>query len=323
MTTRRGLAVLLTGGLLAAVCALDPVARADGLANTDAVPRLVHYEGTLEKDGAGVTGDVPMIFRVFDGSNPVWNEQQTVKVFSGRFSVLLGVTSAASANGLAGAISAADDLYLGVALVVDGAEVTLTNRQRFTPAPFALWTAAATTLKVGANVEVYGPDVKFQPHPDRGDGGRVLSHYFNDQLVLNFNGDFAGGVVVDDPPAPGTAKSLTVNGPAHVSGALSAAGEVQAQAGLEVTGAATVSSDLTVSGVTKLGLVVKSCPGTGACPCPAGTTLIGGGGDCAGSAFLHESYPVASENRWHVYCNEGGSAKPPDGSYAICARVGP
>jgi len=327
MNRRRDLTLLLACGLLAAVLAAPQAALADGLANTDTVPRLVHYEGTLEKDGAAVTGDQPMIFRIFDGANPVWNESQTVKVYAGRFSVLLGSTSATSASNLASTISAADDLYLGVALVVDGSEVTLTNRQRFTPVPFSLWTTSTATLKVGANIEISGTDVKFQPHAERGDGGRALVHGTNDTLTLNYNGDFSGGVTIGDPPDPSTSKSLYVNGPTHVSGVLSAAGEVQAQGGLYVTGAAdvsgaaTVGGNLTVSGTAKLGLTVKNCPGTGTCVCPAGTTIIGGGGDCGGSAFLHESYPVAAENRWQVYCNQNGAVAP-DGSYAICARIG-
>ena len=308
-----------TWSALAAVAAIlvSPLgARADGLANTDAVPRLVHYEGTLERDGAAVTGDVSMVFRIFDGSNPVWNEPQTVKVYAGRFSVLLGSSSAASANSLASAIAAADDLYLGVSLVVEGAEVTLTNRQRFTPVPYSLWTTAATTLKVGAGLDVYGPDVKFQTHPDRGDGGRALSHYFSDRLYLNFDGDFAGGVIIGDPPDPSTAPSLQVNGPTTLAGTATVNGALTANDDASVAG------DLTVTGMARLGLTTVTCVGTGSCPCPAGTALIGGGGDCTGNAFLHESYPSTAENRWQVYCRENGGPVAPEGSYAICARLG-
>jgi hypothetical protein len=325
--TLKQLATGFVGAVTAFVLFVGVGALADGNPATDGVPRVIHYTGTLERDGAAHNGTATMLFRVFDGNTEAWSETQTVQVYAGRFSVLLGSTTATSANNLSEAINDADDLYLGVTLKLEQGDVVLTNRQRFTPAPFSLWTASASGLKVGGALEIYGPDVTFKAHPDRGDGGRAIVHGTSDSLQLNFGGDLSGGVVIGDPPDPSTAKSLFVNGPTHVSGALSAAGEVQAQGNLAVTGTttltgnATASHDLTVTGTAHLGLTVVHCPGTGACSCPAGTALIGGGGDCTGNAFLHESYPWVSENRWQVYCRDGGPV-PPDASFAICARVG-
>ena len=48
---------MLVGGL---------TALADSNPATDQVPRLIPYQGTLEKDGVAVTGQVPLTFSIFD-----------------------------------------------------------------------------------------------------------------------------------------------------------------------------------------------------------------------------------------------------------------
>jgi len=180
------------GAVVALVLVIGVRALADGNPATDGVPRLIHYTGTLEKDGGVVNATLPMTFRVYDGNTEVWSETQTVQVFSGRFSVLLGSTTAQSAKNLETTIDNADDLSLGITLSSDGADVVLTNRQRFTPAPMALWTTAAANFKVAGEVNggltINGGDndgtyatlkLKSGPQTLLADG--------NDHLYLNLN----------------------------------------------------------------------------------------------------------------------------------------
>ncbi len=186
---------------------------ADSNPTTDSVPRLVPYQGTLEKDGAPFNGPIQMVFRLFDGAtaaNPVWEEEQTVTVYAGRFSVLLGSTTAQSASSLATALTAADDQYLGITLLTEAGDTPLGNRQRFVPVPYALWTTAATSFRVNGKLSVYGPDIEFTSHPDRGDGGRAVVHSTGDSLTLNFAGDFAGGTKVQGGTVTSAGPALQV-----------------------------------------------------------------------------------------------------------------
>jgi hypothetical protein len=193
------------GAVTAFVLFVGVGALADGNPATDGVPRTIHYSGTLERDGAATNGAATMVFRVYDGSSEVWSETQAVQVYAGRFSVLLGSTTLVSAKNLETAINNADDLYLGITLKTDQGDVVLTNRQRFTPAPFALWSTAATNFKVAGEVTqrltVNGGDVTdaldgFTLRLKNGnqtlvaDGNEIDS---NDTLYLNSNSK--GGVV--------------------------------------------------------------------------------------------------------------------------------
>jgi hypothetical protein len=149
----------LAGGFVAMVFASGMTAWADGNPGTDGVPRVIPYQGTLEKDGAGVTGQVQMTFRIFDGagaSTAAWTEVLPVEIYAGRFQALLGSTSTTSGTNLAKAINNADDLYLGVSVTTGTGEVPLSNRQRFLPVPYAMWSTAATDFKVGKNLTVDG-----------------------------------------------------------------------------------------------------------------------------------------------------------------------
>ena len=145
----------LVGSLMTAFLVTAVTAIADGNPATDQVPRLIHYTGTLERDGGAFTGDLPMTFTVYDGADDVWSETQHVSVYAGRFSVMLGATAGGAS--LSQVVGGADDLYLEIGLDTngdeEGGEVTLANRQRFLPAPFALWTTAATNFRVHGVVE--------------------------------------------------------------------------------------------------------------------------------------------------------------------------
>ena len=267
------------GAVTAFVLFVGVRALADGNPATDSVPRLVHYTGTLERDGAAVNGALSMTFRVYDGATEAWSETQSVQVYAGRFSVLLGAASAQSAKNLETAIDNADDLYLGITLAADGGDVVLTNRQRFTPAPMALWTTAATNFKVAGQVNgglvVSGSDndgtvaalkLKNGDQTLLADGNEIDS---NGPLYLNANSKnpvYLGGnavvkgydvQIVPNDPAPrgdgGRAlvqepgEVLTVNYGGEFAGGVKVSSSLRVTGALE-SGALTANGDLTAHG---------------------------------------------------------------------------
>ena len=298
-------------------------ALADGNPATDQVPRLVPYQGTLEKDGVAVTGQVQMTFGIFDGATsttPAWTEKLAVNVYSGRFMALLGSTTVASATNLAKAIANADDLYLRVTLNNASGDVALSNRQRFLPTPFAIWATASTNLQatsinaptgnpltlnnttktevqVGGNIRLKGYDVTLSPWDSgpRGDGGRALVLDTGDTLAVNFSGDFAGGV--------------------RMEGAV------------KMTGSLTVPT-ATVSTRLDVGVVAHHCDG-GAwdCVCPAGNYTMSGGFMCPDHTSGVMSYPTPDPQYgymtgWHATCqNTSGTEVQPSTVWVMCARI--
>ncbi|MBI5493463.1 MAG: hypothetical protein HY904_00450 [Deltaproteobacteria bacterium] len=156
-------AVLLA--LLATLPAVSTLADSDPA--TDDVVNLFPYTGILEKDGAGVSGVVVMRFSLYDalGTAPLWFETQSVDVYRGRFTALLGLcdrTPAACPGGDADPVAIddviqfADDLQLGIVLNPGPSEVVLQNRKRFLPVPYAVWTRAASSLQVARDLAVGG-----------------------------------------------------------------------------------------------------------------------------------------------------------------------
>jgi hypothetical protein len=60
-----------------------------------AVPGTINYQGLLEEDGVPVDGSRDVTFRIYDagqGGSILWEEQQTVALVDGLFSVVLGST---------------------------------------------------------------------------------------------------------------------------------------------------------------------------------------------------------------------------------------
>ena len=159
---------------LAALCAallLSPAAAyADGDPTTDAVPRLLPYQGMLELDGRPVhaTGDAALhlLFALYaapDADQPVYQQPITVEVYSGRFIANIGPTGQGPDGGeraIVDVIAAADDLSLGITLLGDPADPTddipLQNRQRIHATPYAMWSTTATNLSVAARLDVAG-----------------------------------------------------------------------------------------------------------------------------------------------------------------------
>ena len=161
---------LLVGLLLGAALTTGWSVMADGNPATDTVPRLLPYQGVLEMNGEPVnaTGDdaIAVRFSLYvgpDAETPVYNQDARLEVFSGRFTTSMGPTGV-DANGdpvaIADVIRGADDLHLGITLLGSEGDpsddVVLTNRQRLTATPYAMWTTSATDLAVARNAIVNG-----------------------------------------------------------------------------------------------------------------------------------------------------------------------
>ena len=157
------LAASFAGGAFATVLQ----AFADGDPSTDAVPRIVPYQGVLELNGQPVNAvgeqAVSIRFELFDGAEaeaPVYSQSLAVEVYGGRFTAGIGPTDD-SGIAIADVIAGADDLHLGMTLLnqLDNPEddVTMANRQRILASPYAMWSTTATHFVVGNSLTVAGP----------------------------------------------------------------------------------------------------------------------------------------------------------------------
>ena len=283
------------GGVIAIALAHAVTALADGNPAIDQVPKLIPYQGTLEKDGTGVTGQVPMTFSLFDGSTATtaaWTEKQTVNVFAGRFLAMLGSTSATSATNLTKTLTNADDVYLAVTLNTAAGDVPLSNRQRFLPVPYALWTTAATNFNVGRDLTV-------------GHAATVWS----DLTVGGMSAGSEGNLWV------GNAGGHTAIFNQEISGAPSL--HLTSSSGVIVA-----NVDLQVLGKARLGRTINQCSSANSCACSSGFPL-GGGAACNGTDYLHASHPTAAGDGWYGECRDisSHSVTTTASTYVVCARV--
>jgi len=289
------LAIVLGSSLTTAILVGGFTALADSNPATDQVPRLIPYQGTLEKDGVAVTGQVPMTFSIFDGASATsaaWTEKQAVNVFAGRFMAMLGSTSATSATSLGKTINNADDLYLTVTLNNASGDVALSNRQRFLPVPYALWTTAATNFNVGRDLNV-----------------AHAATVWSDLTVGGTSAGSEGNLWV------GNAGGHTAIYNQEISGS----------PGLQLTsnsGVIVAKVDLQVLGKAKLGRTINQCSSTNSCACSSGFPL-GGGAACNGTDYLHASHPTAAGDGWYGECRDisSHSVTTTASTYVICARV--
>lgn len=242
-------------------------ASADGVAATDSVPRRIAYNGTLEFDGRPYNGTAELRFSVFDGATAAtaaWTEEylgsNAVAVYEGAFEVQLG----SLASNLDAIVAGADDLYLAVAVRdADGIWVELAGRQRFTPAPFALWAvrgsdfAVNRDLSVARNADIVGTL--------RGRGATTLDSTLNvtgattlaGATTLNGATSINNTLTTSSTASVGT--NLTVNGTSTlrgntaVTGTLSSTGNASfgttnVSGSFSTTGGATIGGGLGISG---------------------------------------------------------------------------
>jgi len=144
----------LGGSLTTAALLMTFLASADGDIRTPDVGTLVPYEGRLDKDGVAVDDDVELTFRLWDGTTIRWSERRTVSVVAGRFAVLLGDTSASSADALTTAFDGADALELEVVVHEVGGDVVLSGRKPLSVAPYALLAGAGLDVDLGGDLVV-------------------------------------------------------------------------------------------------------------------------------------------------------------------------
>lgn len=160
----RTLVAAFTGGLVVLALGTAASALAETTVPVDAVPRQIPYSGTIEKDGVGLSDDVTLRFSLYDApdaaANLLWTQDLKVPVYAGHFTAVLGSLDDAKAAALTTTVTSAKELYLGIDIVLDKEKdtlVKLSNRQRFLPAPYALWTTAATNFTVASGLTVGGP----------------------------------------------------------------------------------------------------------------------------------------------------------------------
>ena len=108
-------------------------------------PQLINYQGSIQQDGTPLTGEVNIIFSIFDaetaGTN-LWSENQSgINVASGVFQVMLGSVTAFPAD----LFSNDGERYLEVS--VEG--TVLTPRSKFTSVAYALTAQMAEEVKAG------------------------------------------------------------------------------------------------------------------------------------------------------------------------------
>lgn len=213
-----------------------PFANADARRDTETVPRVIAYSGTIERDGNAVSVVVPMRFTLSNqGGTPIWSEERSalpsrtcsgvadcaVQVYSGSFSVMLGQYAPLTA-----VVLDAEDVYLSIA-VHDGTDwVDLRGRQQITPTPYALWSLSGTDMSIGGDLAV--------------------------AQTLDVDGS------VDVLGAASLRGGATINGGATVNGAATMNNGATINDGLTVNGNTRLNNELTVSGSTSLAAMSAS-----------------------------------------------------------------
>lgn len=243
----------IAGVAFAGSLAWLPTATADSRRDTETVPRVIAYTGTLERDGSGLTVTAGLRFSLSTADSAVvWTEERSalatkscasaadcsVQVHNGAFSVMLGQYVALSDD-----ILDAEDLYLSIA-VYDGATwVNLAGRQRITPTPYAMWSLGSTDLSVGGDLAVSQTATVSGTLDVTGAstlrGGTTL----NGGATINGGATVNGNATFNNPVT--LQSSATVNGAATLNGATAVNNT------LSVSGAATLSSTLAVTGQTQ------------------------------------------------------------------------
>ncbi len=202
--------------------------------------RSVPFRGQLERNGAAVNGTLDMVFKFYttpSAGSPIANSDvnlQDVPVYGGTFVVALPLSDA---------VLDASEAYIEVS--VDG--VPLAGRQRLYAAPYAMRGRSDGKFKAD-NIEVRGSDLVLGTHDGRSVGNRTgqraLVHYTDsdDQLVVNFGGDFEGGTKVDS--------NLEVDGDLSTLGSASLGGDTSIGGNTSIGGDATITGATTIGGLT-------------------------------------------------------------------------
>ncbi len=145
------------------------------LLHAQLVPGLISYQGKVTDNlgtglGTGAAINRKMLFRIYDNANPgsgslLWSEEQTVTLFNGEFSVILGQGALPSNGEGPNPKPSLLDVFNGteryLELVVDGgdnaftgADSAITPRQRLISSAFAVRAAAADSVTAGSDLRL-------------------------------------------------------------------------------------------------------------------------------------------------------------------------
>ncbi|MEO1268798.1 MAG: hypothetical protein AAFX99_11915 [Myxococcota bacterium] len=250
---RSSILLIITGLLLGAV----------GLLQVSADERpppatVIPYQGYLEHDGQPINAQgeeaLSLLFAIYsdplcDGVDEqlVYSETQSVELFAGQFSVILGQHD--SEGYLTTAVNDSVSLCIGITVLGDTAEETieLSGRQRLVPAPVSTWAIRSkrltveTDLNVGGVVDTGGINFPYRNwEPDHvGDGAAAIR---NDQGTYN-------SLIIAGNNSAGGARQVSLWDDVHVSGELDVDGNISGEDMV-------VLGDMTVQGYTQLNQVL-------------------------------------------------------------------
>ncbi|NDC74927.1 hypothetical protein EBZ70_06510 [bacterium] len=140
-----------------------------------AVPATINYQGVVADSSGtllGASGAInrKVIFRIFDastGGTRLWTEEQTVTIYKGEFSVLLGAGTTATGTASSETRPALDTVFTGSAtnrfieIMVDNGDSSITAsdspispRQSITSAAFAFRSQVAESILSGSDLTI-------------------------------------------------------------------------------------------------------------------------------------------------------------------------
>jgi hypothetical protein len=146
-----------------------------GASLTAAVPTTINYQGVVADSAGtliGATGAInrKIIFRIYDastGGNRLWTEEQTVTIYKGEFSVLLGAGTTATGTASTETRPALDTVFTAatttrfIEIMVDNGDSSITAgdtpispRQAITSAAFAFRSQVAESILSGSDLTI-------------------------------------------------------------------------------------------------------------------------------------------------------------------------
>ncbi|MCH2063644.1 MAG: hypothetical protein MK194_07955, partial [Roseibacillus sp.] len=183
------------------------------LAAETAVPDLMTYQAFVTDDAnqplaPAAPANYEVIFRIYDsatGNTVIWSEKQTVSIFQGNFSVLLGngqvVGDEPKPEDL-GAIFTAKERYMGITV---GENAEFSPRQRILPNAYAY--RAKVAESVGGVISLDGTSTSLS--------GALDVDGFTDLVGFRSEGN---GAIVGTLGLYGAGANLFVNGSLDVNG---------------------------------------------------------------------------------------------------------
>lgn len=149
------------------IIATGVVVFADNNPATDEVKRLIGYQGTLELDGAALSGPMTLELALYpsdSATTPIYRQCFTPTLAAGRFNVVLGpsglnpsitdCTGTPSIN-LATVVNDANDLHVGITIIdQQRGRIPLEGKQRVLPVPYTFWSSESANFKVNQDLTV-------------------------------------------------------------------------------------------------------------------------------------------------------------------------